>query len=430
MRTHIRRYATPAHTYYADATGGNDANNGGAGAPLKTIGAVNALTFKPGDRILFKAGEVWSGTRLVLAASGRLGRPIAFGAYGAGAAPAITGDGNGAFYASSARSFYRLDGLDLRGGTYAVNIEGHDVVVQNCNIQDATATGLLLFATSTIYNVCILGCTIHNNAQSGIEAGADTLPGPANLQIGRVASYSNGTTVNHHGVYVKRANNVLIQDCNCYSNAGHGVNTRLYATNILVDRCYLHENGSQGIYSDTVSAGCNIVWRNLLSYLNTANGGYLGDNAVGVSVLHCTFVRNVLYAFGAEYATSLGNNIQGNIFFLDTANSSRTGPVRCQVAGNVSGNVWNYNLAYMKGAGTQKWANVGGTTYDLAGWQALTGTPDLNSVDGDPLFTAEFTSMVPGVGSPALGAGLAGLVPYDYVGVPRGTPPDIGAYEA
>jgi len=47
-------------TYYVDATHGKDSNNGPSpSTPWKTIAKVNVSSFKPGDQILFKRGEVW-----------------------------------------------------------------------------------------------------------------------------------------------------------------------------------------------------------------------------------------------------------------------------------------------------------------------------------------------------------------------------------
>jgi len=77
--------------YYVDATGGNDANSGTSPSQAwQTIQKVNQATFAPGDSILFKRGEVWRGTGLVVSSSGVSGAPITYGDYGSGALPKIT----------------------------------------------------------------------------------------------------------------------------------------------------------------------------------------------------------------------------------------------------------------------------------------------------------------------------------------------------
>ena len=81
-------YAT---TYYVDASGGNDFNDGlSPETAWRTISKVNSMDFKPGDTILFKRGEIWR-EQLIVPSSGEPGKPITFGAYGEGEKPKITG---------------------------------------------------------------------------------------------------------------------------------------------------------------------------------------------------------------------------------------------------------------------------------------------------------------------------------------------------
>ncbi len=80
-------------SYYVDATGGNDGNTGlSPAAAWKTLTKVNTTTFYPGNRILFKAGEVWTG-RLYPKGSGTLGSPVIIDLYGTGSKPLIDGNG-------------------------------------------------------------------------------------------------------------------------------------------------------------------------------------------------------------------------------------------------------------------------------------------------------------------------------------------------
>lgn len=75
--------------YYVDATNGSDANLGTSpDAPWKTIDKVNEQQFQPGDRILFKAGETWTGA-LKPQGSGVEGKPIIISSYGVGPKPIL-----------------------------------------------------------------------------------------------------------------------------------------------------------------------------------------------------------------------------------------------------------------------------------------------------------------------------------------------------
>ncbi|MDZ4711706.1 MAG: right-handed parallel beta-helix repeat-containing protein [bacterium] len=78
--------------YYVSSTG-NDNNNGlSTSAAWKTITKVNSSmsSFNAGDQILFKRGEIFSGT-LTITKGGTTGNQIVFGSYGSGNLPEITG---------------------------------------------------------------------------------------------------------------------------------------------------------------------------------------------------------------------------------------------------------------------------------------------------------------------------------------------------
>lgn len=94
-----------AQTYYVDATNGNDSWPGtspdsqSSNGPWKTLAKVGLSSFKPGDSVLFKCGEVWR-EELIIPSSGSSVLPITFSRYGDNCTdlnkPAIVG----AFYFS------------------------------------------------------------------------------------------------------------------------------------------------------------------------------------------------------------------------------------------------------------------------------------------------------------------------------------------
>lgn len=87
----VPREAPVSSTYYVSSTSGDDEAAGtDASTPWRSLARVNAHRFAPGDRILLRAGEVFAG-QLRLSSSGRAGRPITIGRYGAGPKPLIDG---------------------------------------------------------------------------------------------------------------------------------------------------------------------------------------------------------------------------------------------------------------------------------------------------------------------------------------------------
>ncbi len=79
--------------YYVDSQMGSDRAEGRSEQRAwQTLANVNALTFEPGDKVLFKSGGRWVG-QLQLKGAGTEGNPIQVGRYGEGKAPLIAGEG-------------------------------------------------------------------------------------------------------------------------------------------------------------------------------------------------------------------------------------------------------------------------------------------------------------------------------------------------
>ena len=79
--------------YYVNCGSGSDSNSGTSpAAAWKTLDKVNATTFHPGDRILFKSGCSWTG-QLWPKGSGSAEHPILVDHYGGDVLPAINGAG-------------------------------------------------------------------------------------------------------------------------------------------------------------------------------------------------------------------------------------------------------------------------------------------------------------------------------------------------
>jgi parallel beta-helix repeat protein len=101
-------------TNYYVSNSGSDSNPGTSDSlSWRSLDKVNASVVKPGDRILFKRGDRWTGT-IKVNASGTSGSPITFGAYGTGENPIISG-------------FTTLSGWTDEGG----NIYSKTIAVEN-----------------------------------------------------------------------------------------------------------------------------------------------------------------------------------------------------------------------------------------------------------------------------------------------------------
>jgi hypothetical protein len=107
--------------YYVDAIDGNDLNSGLSTATAwKTLTKVNATTFSPNNRILFKAGGVWTG-RLYPKGSGISGSPIIIDMYGTGSKPLIDGNGmtgTGVVYLYN-QQYWEINNLEITNNAAA-----------------------------------------------------------------------------------------------------------------------------------------------------------------------------------------------------------------------------------------------------------------------------------------------------------------------
>jgi len=82
-----------ATTYYVDSEGGDDQSSGASPEQdWSTLKHIKEMIFKPGDRILFKAGTRYTG-QLKPQGSGCLIQPLVIDVYGKGDKPRIDGEG-------------------------------------------------------------------------------------------------------------------------------------------------------------------------------------------------------------------------------------------------------------------------------------------------------------------------------------------------
>ncbi|QJD86274.1 carbohydrate binding domain-containing protein [Cohnella herbarum] len=77
-------------TYYVSSSGGNDSNDGLSSAtPWRTLTKISSITFNPGDTILLKAGDQWTGEILYPHGEGTSTNWITVSSYGTGAKPKL-----------------------------------------------------------------------------------------------------------------------------------------------------------------------------------------------------------------------------------------------------------------------------------------------------------------------------------------------------
>ena len=181
-------------TYYIDATGGDDSEDGTSLiAAWQTLDMVNGTSFLPGDSILFKSGEVWTG-QLHPAGNGDSTNPIVISKFGGDMLPIISGGGitDKTVYLFN-QSYWSIQNLEITNydansvyTKYGVYIQGQDIgaiyqiilkdlIVHDVNsdLSNRYSGGIYLDitgnATPTWFDgVLIEGCHVYDVDPSGI----------------------------------------------------------------------------------------------------------------------------------------------------------------------------------------------------------------------------------------------------------------------
>ena len=430
MRSHCtsRRHPPPGRTYYVDATGGGANSGNSEHAALQTVAHVNALALKPGDRVLFKRGETWSGTEMRPIGGGRAGRHVMFGAYDVGAAPIIqagaAGETDHAIYID--KSFLTFRDLYCYYGTDVVVVNAAtNVMFTNCTVEGDTTVlgcGITCYGTG-LANIIIQGCTVFNNKVPAGGGAGITGTSINNLLIEGNTVYNNGTSSSlDHNIYFSVVDGYTCRNNVVYGAAAHGI-TMSGITNGVVEGNTSYSNTAGGIWVSGVNVGLTV--KNNLVYSNTASGITLNTNASGATVLNNTVVASNVNINVRSGVT--GCVIKNNI---SHAGATQNYGINVVSTTELGANVFNNNLYYRLSGSTKPCVINGTTWYTLAEWQALAGTPDLASVQNDPHFVTDYTDLHLQATSHAIAAGDATVgVTQDKDGVARGVAVDIGCFE-
>lgn len=415
-------------TYYVDATGGNDANSGRSQAQAwQTIAKVNASTFLPGDRILFKRGEAWVGTDLVVGSSGLPGRPIEFDAYGSGALPIIQGAtaGNNASVDITGsyitiKNIHALTQPHTTNLTRGFRILAHDIVIDSCVAEgdktqggafnnakgiEAQGLGTAVYNLTIIYNECY---NLMGNGGTGIDvggaAGVDPGAGATNILIENNTIHDCGPmtwTFQQFGIYLIRANNVLCRKNHCYNIDTDGIQVE-YSTNSIVEQNLVHNTGGRGIEIAFQLAGCNLTVRNNIVYTTRDAGIKLDSNNQSTNCYHNTIV-NCGYGVGGRHGLMLvagakGSVVKNNLMIQDAvvvANVDKT----CFYAGNATvldnSIIDNNCCMFVNRTPIDRAYDITGVHKSFAQWQAAgTVHPDLHGMWADPVVVSSIHTTV------------------------------------
>ena len=235
---------TSSHTYYISPQG-DDHNTGTTiTQQWKTVAKVNSTILHAGDKVLFEADKIFSGTiELDSLDSGAPGNPVTISAYGKGRAVIDAGNSNG--FTGSNCSYIKLSRLHIKGS----------------GVDDNKGTGILFNSTQTgksCKSIVIDNCVAEGFHNFGILiscAEGETVKGFDSVTISHCAATANGeggiSSIGSQTAF--RHTNFHITHCTVYLNRGIRSKTDGHSGNgivmsgvqyMVIDNCLAYENGA------------------------------------------------------------------------------------------------------------------------------------------------------------------------------------------
>jgi hypothetical protein len=369
---------------YYFATAGNDAAGTNSQAtPWQTISKANGLTLAPGDSLLFKGGDTFSGT--LTPSSG-----VTVASYGTGRAT-ITRNGDNAI-ALNVVDDVTINNLTLtttdtgNTGTSGITIgftgACSNILIINNVISSAKNAGIQLSAESSLCEIS--ANTINGTGDSGIIAEGST----HDINFNTISNTGTNAALTYgkHGIYHKcygtgrdscaRVSNNTISAF----NDGSGISIRREWT-----RCYnntiVETTGSSPIsfFQAGTATGTVFIYKNTITGVTSGNAGiYIGaaDTTAGATVTTADFVivNNTIVCNGADVGLDLSAEAGGSTYRM---------PVNIVVKNNLITGTFNFAInAFQPATGKtftgdyNNWFRTGGgiSTGNYFRWNTVAGT--------------------------------------------------------
>lgn len=358
-----------ATTYYVDATGGNDANNGtSAGSAWQTLTKVNSVEFSPGDGIRFKAGGVWNG-QLKPQGSGTSSSPITIDVYDTGAKPIINGPGTNASAGVllSGVQYWELNNLEVTntqpsGGSNQVTgilVKGgigfNHIYIQGCHIHDVNSalspninynkgTGGILFV-GDVSDVLVANCEIRNVAVEGLRTNMSKSVTKVIFADNLIDTvYGDGIVIHGSASGSKIEHNVLHNTCYNTDLANFAGVWTYDSTGTVVQRNEIYGLTGGGA-NDGEPFDADIDTNGDIFQYN-----YSHDNARGF-MLFMNSAQNIIVRYNISQNDSLGlAPVAGHRLFFQDKSGSPSNHIYNNVffSSNALDNVWfqGYNISF------------------------------------------------------------------------------------
>jgi hypothetical protein len=213
-----------ATSFYVDSAAGNDSNDGTSSTrPWQTLANINSRRFEPGDKILFRSGQKWTGA-IEPHGSGSTQNPITLGAYGEGAKPVIQGNGAAATIFISEQSYWTIRDI-------AVTNHGAHVDERNGIMLHVSSAGVVKDIRLINVDVSDVNGEVDSKSSGGIAFRGFSKEGrPAHFD-GIIIDHCTVEHVDGQGIWFKLKGRVPPRDPRW--DDFHNSNVRITGTTIL-----------------------------------------------------------------------------------------------------------------------------------------------------------------------------------------------------
>ena len=271
--------AEAATTYYVDATGGNNSNDGLSEVTAwKTIGKVKSSSFSPGDYILFKRGEVWR--EQLVPSSGNSSGYITYSAYGTGNKPLLLGSvakNNVSDWTNETGNIWIATGLQVDVGNLIFDDEAlvgvkvrteAELDVQGEFWYDETTSSLKLYSQiNPVLYYSKIECALKRHI---INEGGKSYVIYENLDLRYGGAHGIGGGSVHH-IIVRDSDFSFIGGARQYGEVRYGNAIEFWSSahDIIVERCRLWDIYDAALTSQGGSSGTahynqiyrfNVIW--------------------------------------------------------------------------------------------------------------------------------------------------------------------------
>lgn len=463
--------------YVAAAPDGNDANPGTIELPWASIAKVNSKVFLPGDSILFRRGDTWTGTGLLTTASGTSDNErIVYCAYGAGNKPLIIGGGSGIYIkrmnyitiADISLSNNTLRGVEIEGSNYItilrVDVDnnganagihmssgGGNILIDGCRVTRAKNNGILIHGTTTtnlIHDVTVQNCYVgYTQGNDGIlihSGQTGTIAGSNFIFRNNVSEFNP-----EQGFDITTGQNILMEDNVSRNNKQGAITFGHTASNLIVRRHYSENEPTTSASATLKISGPYCIVEHSVFIGSAETNISLVDINPGsdsqpefVKLFNNTFVWNALTTGSvfriAPHYTGIANTIQhlevkNNIFTTRTSAKATVSFSQADRPPDYNGFVFNNNLYFMPGGTQFIVSGNAGSPFTLTSFKS-NFSQDLNGIEANPLFAdpASGNFRLSSVLSPAYNTGadvtLTEYKDFDKLTVPQGVKMQIGAF--